>query len=134
MSQPAEYRGTIYEQVASTSEKYNPAASSSRSSTSTTTVRKFPENPSRERGETRELLRRLQMENLKKLHMECIGRPMPAPIAAEVLRDLDADTPAVYYKYALTEACYAPRPSWRYVQAIVRRCKAQMIDPSELEY
>lgn len=134
MRQPSLYRRTVSEQEVPINEKYQAAGSSSRSSSSTTTVRKFPENASRERSETRELLRRLQMEHLKKLHMECIGRPMPAPIAAEVLRDLDADTPAEYYKYALTEACYAPRPSWRYVQAIIRRCKAQMIDPSELEY
>ena len=57
---------------------------------------------------------------------------MPAPISAEVLRDLYAETPSAYYRYAMMEAVYAPRPSWRYVQAIVRRCKAQLIEPGEL--
>lgn len=94
-------------------------------SSSTTTVRKVPANSS--------VLRRYQLEQLKQLHQECFGRAMPAPIAAEVLRDLDAQTPSKYYRYAMMEACYAPRPSWRYVQAIVRRCKDQMVNPDELE-
>lgn len=104
-----------------TSSENNPAAGSS----STTTVQVFPRN-------SNDVLKQYQLENLKQLHVECFGRPMPAPISAEVLRDLYAETPSAYYRYAMMEAVYAPRPSWRYVQAIVRRCKAQLIEPGEL--
>ena len=101
------------------------------SSSSTTTVQLFQDIT---RPRAVEVLRRYQMEEIKRLHREVLGRPMPAPISAAVLRDLDADTPSAYYKYALTETMYAPKPSWRYVQAIVNRCKSQLIDPAELEY
>lgn len=126
MTSAPQYKRTKNERVVVADEKYQAVASSSTSS-STTTVQVFPHSAS-------ETLRRYQLENLKELHAECLGRPMPAPISAELLRDLDDGTPSAYYKYAMREACYAPRPSWRYVQAIVRRCKAQMIEPSELEY
>lgn len=133
MSYYAAYRGTEREQVAPTSEKNQAAGSSS-----TTTVKVFPaitreRRSEEEREESYSALKAYQLETLKKMHLECLGRPMPAPIAAAVLRDLRSETPSAYYRYALMEVCYAPRPSWRYVQAIVNRCKAQGIDPTELE-
>lgn len=131
MSQPVHTRGTEREHLSSSKE--NDRAGSS----TTTTVQLFPEITRHrlsdaEREEIYQAAKAYSLEQLKKLHMECFGRPMPAPIAAEVLKDLRCDTPAAYYRYAMTEACYAPRPSWRYVQAIVKRCKAQMLEPSEL--
>ena len=117
-----EYR-TEREQPITSSENNQAAASSS-----TTTVQVFPSSSSKE------VFRRYQLENIKSLHMECLGRPMPSPISAEVLRDLDEGTPSAYYRYALTEAMYAPRPPWRYVAAIVKRCKSQLIDPNELVF
>lgn len=126
MSQAALYRRTKEEQKEPTNNKYYQAASSS----STTTVRKYPETPS----STRQMIYRLQLERIKKMHQDYLGRPMPAPLAAKVLQDIDAGTPAEYYMYALTESCYAPRPSWRYAAAIVNRCKDQLIEPEDLEY
>ena len=111
--------------VAAPTSEYNPAAASS----TTTTVELFPSSAN---SDVQPILRRYQLESLKKLHAECFGRAMPAPISAEVLRDLDAGTPTAYYRYAMIEATYAPRPSWRYAAAIVRRCKEEMIDPGEL--
>lgn len=132
MSVPVYSRGTEREHIRTSSEENHRAGSSS-----TTTVKVFPDvsryrRSDAEREELHQTMKAYSLESLKKLHMECFGRPMPTPIAAEVLRDLRCDTPAAYYRYAMMEACYAPRPSWRYVQAIVKRCKAQQLDPSEL--
>ena len=59
------------------------------SSSSTTTVQVFPRNGN-------DVLKQYQLESLKQLYVECFGRPMPAPISAELLRDLYAETPSAY--------------------------------------
>lgn len=123
---PQTPRGNGEQQLPTTSSENNLAAASS---STTTTVELFPSSAN---SDMQSLLRRYQIESLKKLHAECFGRPMPAPISAAVLRDLDAGTPSAYYRYAMIEATYAPRPSWRYAAAIVKRCKEEMVDPGEL--
>lgn len=123
MSNPENIKRTL--QTTTDHENYHAAAGSSTTGSSTTTVQVFPGNGS-------EVVKQYALEQLKQLHIEYFGRPMPSPISAEVLRDLYAGTPSAYYRYAMMEAVYAPRPSWRYVAAIVKRCKTQLIEPGDL--
>jgi hypothetical protein len=64
--------------------------------------------------------------------MECIGRPMPPSIHRRVLLDLIDGGHYEYYSYALEEAAIAPQPSWRYVEAILRRLYHDQIPPESL--
>lgn len=101
---------------------YERDASSSSSSTSTTTTVK----------ESQKLLIRVNCEDLRQLYAECIGTPMPMAIHRRVLLALEEGTPYQYFQYALNEAAMAPRPSWRYVMAIVARLYRDGVSPEEL--
>lgn len=89
---------------------------SSRSTTSTTSRR----NPHAD----------LQINDIREMYQEIFGRKMPYCIERDVRSDLEDDQSgeSVYdwYIYALEEAAAAPMPSWRYVQAIMRRLMAGM--------
>lgn len=65
------------------------------------------------------------VEGLRDLYLDAIGLPMSAICERDLRRELEAGTPYIFYHYALEETAYAPRPSWRYAMAIVRRLLAQ---------
>lgn len=115
MSNVIQYRRTETEQP--------PLRSSSSSSTRTTTT-------SMQKSQEMEI--RMSVEALRELYADCIGAPMPMAIHRRVLLAMQDGEPYEYYRYALEEAAAAPRPSWRYVQAIVARLRREQVDPAEL--
>lgn len=75
---------------------------------------------------------RIACEDLRERYTECIGTPMPQIIHKRLLLDLLDGTPYEYYSYALDEASIAPKPSWRYVLAIVARLHREQVPPESL--
>ena len=72
------------------------------------------------------------VERIKTQFADAFGREMPRSIQQQVLLSIRSGTPAAYYTYAIEETLLAPRPSWRYTMAIVRRLEQQMIDQDDL--
>lgn len=72
------------------------------------------------------------VEGLRELYHDAIGQPMSAICERSLRRSLEAGTPYVFYHYALQETAFAPRPSWRYTEAIVRRLLAQGADEESI--
>lgn len=66
---------------------------------------------------------------LKETYQECLKAPMPVPVERRITDALIRGVPFEYFSYALTEASYAPRPSWRYAEAIVSRCIRERVLP-----
>lgn len=63
------------------------------------------------------------IESLLYLYREAIGRNAPSMVCEELTYHLcmACDWQAEWVEYALQETAYAPMPSWRYAQAIIRR-------------
>lgn len=80
----------------------------------------------------RETLINMAVEGIRQLHADILGRPMPRYTEQQLISDLEAGTPAAYYRYALKESAFAPYPSWRYAMAIVARLKRQRVDEADL--
>lgn len=80
------------------------------SSTSTTTTQEEIHTPS-------------VIESLLSLYHEAIGRNAPTMISEEITYHvcIQHDWKPEWVEYALQETSYAPMPSWRYAQAIIRR-------------
>lgn len=74
----------------------------------------------------------MSFDTILRDHQDILSRPMPQFTQRQLLADLEAGTPGIYYRYALQEAAFAPMPSWRYVLAIVARLKRQQIPPEDL--
>ena len=79
-----------------------------------------------------EALVSIAIEELRRDHLDILGRPMPRFTERQLLADLEEGTPSTYYHYALQEAAAAPMPSWRYVLAIVARLKRQQVPEEDL--
>lgn len=68
----------------------------------------------------------MELETIKLRYHNCLGATMPKHLSDQVLGWLKGNTiPAEYFLYGLQEAAYAPRPSWRYVMAVVRRLASE---------
>lgn len=74
------------------------------------------------------------VEGLRELYFDAIGQPMTAICERALRRSLEGGTPYVFYHYALEETAFAPRPSWRYAEAIVRRLIAQGVDEESVMF
>lgn len=74
------------------------------------------------------------IEGLRQLYQDAIGQPMSAICERALRDDLAAGTPYIFYHYALEETAFAPRPSWRYAQAIVRRLHAQGVTEDDVYF
>lgn len=63
------------------------------------------------------------METLLSMYREAIGRNAPSMVVEEITYHLCmvCDWQPDWVEYALQETAYAPMPSWRYAQAIIRR-------------
>lgn len=63
------------------------------------------------------------IESLLYLYREAIGRNAPSMVCEELTFHLcmACDWKTDWVEYALQETAYAPMPSWRYAQAIIRR-------------
>lgn len=104
---------------------------SSSSNTTHTRTRAYAREVSEDHARQVEL--NVQVEDLRSLYAQAIGAPMSPMIAKELRHELEAGTPYIYYHYALWQTAYAPRPSWRYTLAIVRRLKCQEVPEKDLE-
>ena len=101
--------------------------------TTTTTASSSTRAHARTRGELASYaLIRITFEEILRDHSDILARPMPQFTQRQLLADLEAGTPGIYYRYALQETASAPMPSWRYVLAIVARLKRQQIPPEDL--
>lgn len=93
--------------------------------TTTTTSTATSSSSTRASARAREATINCAVEGLRQLYQDAIGQPMSAICERALRADLEAGTPYIFYHYALEETAFAPRPSWRYTQAIVRRLLAQ---------
>lgn len=124
MSTPAMYRRTDVLEFPNKEQNNQPApprTSSTSSSTSTSTSEDYQNS-----------LIRIACEDLREQYAACIGYPMSQAIHRRLLLDLIEGTPYQYYRYALDEAAIAPKPSWRYVLAIVARLHREGVPPESL--
>lgn len=101
--------------------------------TTTTTTPTSSSSSTIARTRAREAELNVMIADLKDLYYRAIGQPMSAICADSLRRDLESgQTTYMQYHYALTETAYAPRPSWRYALAIVRRLELQGITDDDL--
>lgn len=66
----------------------------------------------------------MEIEDLRELYYDVFDRPMPRVILRQVeqtVKEDDDDTAYWYYRYAMMQTSYAPRPSWQYTMAIMAR-------------
>lgn len=105
-----------------------------RTTTTTTTSSSSSSSSSiaRARTHAREAEINVAVEGIRELYQSAIGQPMTEVCERSLRRDLERGTPYIYYHYALVETAYAPRPSWRYTLAIVRRLIATEADEESL--
>lgn len=103
-------------------QNYERRTSSTSTSTTTTTTEK----------NSQDLVIQVKCEDIRQLYTDCIGSPMPMAIHRRVLLALHEGTPYEYFSYALSEAAIAPKPSWRYVMAIVARLHREAVPPEDL--
>lgn len=61
----------------------------------------------------------------------CIGEDMPQWVK-DNMGMYSERVPFEYIIYALAEAAMAPRPSWRYAVAIIKRLEREAVDPQTL--
>lgn len=102
---------------------YQPSSSSGGGSSSTTTVQDC---------RNLEAMKRVYAEQIRDQYAHCIGEQMPPAVFRRILLDLIDGTPTQYYTYALDETSLAPRPSTRYMLAIIARLKRERADPESL--
>ena len=112
MQQPAVYSSTAVPVASPHTPQlvsFSSSSSTGSSSSSTTTV------------ENCQIMERNRIEQLRQLYENTIGAPMSLAVLKQLLLSITRGTPWQYYEYALEETALAPRPSWRYAVAIVRR-------------
>lgn len=95
-----------------------PSMTSSSTTTTTTTAS----------SSSLQSLKTKYIAEIKAAYSDAIGRSMPNSLVRDVERDLDTGTPGYYYLYALEQTAMAPRPSWHYTMAIIRRLYREGLD------
>lgn len=75
-----------------------------------------------------------ELEEIKDAYRQSLQRPMPPWIVSEVSDAIARGVYPYYYVYALREAASAPRPSWQYAQAIVRRLIREKVPQISVMY
>lgn len=75
-----------------------------------------------------------ELEEIKDAYRQSLQRPMPPWVVSEVSDAITRGVCHYYYVYALREAAAAPRPSWQYAQAIVRRLCREKVPQLEVMY
>lgn len=98
--------------------------------TTTTSISSSSSTSTRARARETEI--NVAVEGLREIYQDAIGQPMSEICERALRRDLEKGVPYIYYHYALEETAFAPRPSWRYTMAIVRRLLAQEVDEDAL--
>lgn len=102
--------------------------------TTTTTISSSSSSSSttRAHARTRETEINVAVAGLREIYQDAIGQPMSDICERSLRRDLEKGVPYLYFHYALEETAFAPRPSWRYTMAIVRRLLQQEVDEESL--
>ncbi|MGN1003463.1 MAG: hypothetical protein ACI4O5_01410 [Oscillospiraceae bacterium] len=75
-----------------------------------------------------------ELEEIKIAYQQSLQRPMPPWIVNEVSDAITRGVCPYYYVYALREAAGAPRPSWQYALAIVRRLIREKVPQLQVMY
>ena len=74
------------------------------------------------------------LEGIKEAYQDALGRTMPQSIASYVQSEiLMGRMDAHDVHYALMETAAAPRPSWRYAMAIIKRLQRESPFPWDVE-
>lgn len=103
-----------------------------RTTTTSTTISSSSSSTTRAHTRAREAEINVAVEGLREIYQAAIGQPMTEICERALRRDLEKGVPYIYYHYALEETAFAPRPSWRYAMAIVRRLLSQEVDEESL--
>ena len=78
----------------------------------------------------------MHLESIKELYYEAMLRPIPSFLLREIKYELeehaDPELMCSYYLYALRETACAPRPSWKYTQAIIARLTREQVPMESL--
>ena len=75
-----------------------------------------------------------RLEEVQNIYRQALQRPMPPWHVQEVSEAINRGVSPYYYEYALREAASAPRPSWQYAQAIVRRLCREHVPELQIMY
>lgn len=70
--------------------------------------------------------------DLQEAYADSIGSAMSEQCERYLRKQLARGVPYLYYLYALQETGFAPRPSWRYTEAIVCRLMRERVSEEDL--
>lgn len=70
--------------------------------------------------------------DLQEAYVDSIGSAMSEQCERYLRKQLARGVPYLYYLYALQETGFAPRPSWRYTEAIVYRLMRERVSEEDL--
>ena len=105
----------------------HPLHISTSTSTTTTSSRCSSQSPSSSAQTS------LNIQAIVELYKQSIGIPNRIVIQ-KIKEDLtEWKIPHQYYTYALEQTAFAPRPSFQYCQAIIRRLCRERVDPRDLD-
>ena len=76
----------------------------------------------------------VMVDDLRDAYLDAIGSEMSERCEHFLRGELARGVPYEYYLYALDETAYAPRPSWRYTAAIVRRLMCTHASVDDLRF
>lgn len=108
----------------------HPLQLSTSTSTTTTSSRCSSQFPS---SSASSALISLNIQAIVELYKQSIGIPNRI-VVQKIKEDLtDRKIPHQYYTYALEQTAFAPRPSFQYCQAIIRRLCRERVDPRDLD-
>lgn len=106
----------------------HPLQLSTNTSTTTTSSRCSSQSPSGS-----DSFYRLVINEIIELYKQAIGIPNRLVIQ-KISEDIkEWHIPHQYYTYALEQTAFAPRPSFQYCQAIIRRLQREKVDPCSLD-
>lgn len=108
--------------------------STSRSSATTTTTHGRNSIVSVIETSSSEMEEANSLEEIQTVYRQALQRPMPPWHVQEVSEAISRGVSPYYYQYALREAASAPRPSWQYAQAIVRRLCREHVPELQIMY
>lgn len=74
------------------------------------------------------------VEDLREVYLDSIGSDMSEQCERYLRKQLARGVPYLYYLYALQETGFAPRPSWRYTEAIVCRLTREHVSEDDLRF
>lgn len=74
------------------------------------------------------------VDDLREVYLDSVGSNMSEQCERYLRKQLARGVPYLYYLYALQETGFAPRPSWRYTEAIVCRLTREHVSEDDLRF